>query len=126
MKRLWICAALLLALLATTLLKSRYIDRTVRTLTDRLDQAYAEATADRWQRAAQLTEQARKLWQSRDVLFHILLPHRDIDAIRLSFREVEQYLSLEEPDQYNAANARLIEQLGLLAEMERLDLKNIL
>ncbi len=126
MKRLWICTALLLALLATTLLNSRYIDRTVRTLTDRLDQAYAEATADRWQRAAQLTEQARKLWQSRDVLFHILLPHRDIDAIRLSFREVEQYLSLEEPDQYNAANARLIEQLGLLAEMERLDLKNIL
>ena len=126
MKRLWICTALLLALLATTLLNSRYIDRTVRTLTDRLDKAYTEAAADRWQRAAQLTEQARKLWQSRDVLFHILLPHRDIDAIRLSFREVEQYLSLEEPDQYNAANARLIEQLGLLAEMERLDLKNIL
>jgi len=55
-----------------------------------------------------------------------MLPHRDIDEIHLTFQEVEEYLKLEESDQYNAANAKLIAQLGLLAEMEQLNLKNIL
>ena len=44
----------------------------------------------------------------------------------LTFREVQEYLTLQEMDQYTAANARLITQLRLLAETEQLSLKNVL
>ncbi len=37
-----------------------------------------------------------------------------------------EYLRLEEPDQYNAANADLITQLELLAEMEQPSVVNVL
>ena len=39
---------------------------------------------------------------------------------------VEEYLKLEEMDQYAAANAQLIAQLELLAEMEDPSLENVL
>ena len=126
MKRLWICAGLVLALLTSTLLNSRHIARTVTVLTGQLADAHRLTADDDWEQAARITGQALTLWEKQDFYFHIMLPHRDIDEIRLSFREVAQYLALEEADQYNAANARLIEQLGLLAEMEQLNLKNIL
>ena len=51
--------------------------------------------------------------------------HSDTDQILCSFRALEQYLTLEEPDQYTAANAELITQLELLAEMEQPSLVNI-
>ena len=48
------------------------------------------------------------------------------DTVLLLFRSVEEYLKLEEMDQYAAANAQLIAQLELLAEMEDPSLENVL
>ena len=57
---------------------------------------------------------------------HSLLRHSDTDQILLSFRGVEEYLKLEETNQYVAANAQLITQLELMADMEQPSLGNIL
>ena len=126
MNRLWICTAVVLALLGTTMANSRYIDRTVKLLTDDLSYAHSEAHQGNWSKASRLTGQALERWTEHDAYLHIMLPHRDIDEILLIFREVEQYLALEEADQYNAANAKLVAQLELLSEMEQLTLKNVL
>ena len=126
MKRLWIAVAILLGMLGSTLGNSKYIDHTVSQLLNQLTAAHEQAQASNWARAAQLTEQVVDHWQRHDFYFHIMLPHEDIDEIHLAFQEVEEYLKLEEPDQYNAASAKLITQLGLLVEMEQLNIKNIL
>ena len=126
MKRLWIAVAILLTLLGSTLYNSRYLNRLSSDLAQRLTDAHELAAADDWTRAAQLTQQVARNWQKHDFYFHVMLPHKDIDDIHLSFQEVLEYLELKETDQYNAANARLIAQLGLLAEMEQLNWKNIL
>ena len=52
--------------------------------------------------------------------------HSDTDQILRSFQAVLEYLPLQEPDQYNAANADLIAQLELLAEMEQVSVANVL
>ena len=52
--------------------------------------------------------------------------HSDTDQILRGFRTVMEYLRLQEPDQYNAANADLITQLELLAEMEQPSVVNVL
>ena len=126
MKRLWIAVAILLTLLGSTLGNSWYLDRTVSLFTNQLTVAHQQAASDNWEQAAQITKQVADHWQRHDFYFHIMLPHEDIDQIHLTFQEVEEYLELEEADQYNAASAKLITQLGLLAEMEQLNLKNIL
>lgn len=126
MKRLWLAATLLLFLLSATLSNSWYLSRLVSDFGQALTQAQTRALDNQWQQARQLTTQVTRHWQEHDFYFHIMLPHRDIDSIHLTFREIEEYLRLEELDQYTAANAKLVAQLGLLAEMEQLNLKNIL
>lgn len=126
MKRLWICAAILMAMLGATLFNSRYLNNLVADFSSKLTAAHQLSAQDNWEAARQLTQQVADHWQEHDFYLHIMLPHRDIDEIHLIFQEVEEYLELEEADQYNAANAKLIAQLGLLAEMEQLNIKNIL
>ena len=52
--------------------------------------------------------------------------HSDTDQILRTFRSVMQYLDLQEMDQYAAANADLMTQLELLAEMEQASFTNVL
>lgn len=126
MKRLWISVVILLAMLGSTLGNSWYLNRLISDFEQKLTAAHELSARGNWDTSRTITQQVLDHWQEHDFYFHIMLPHRDIDEIHLTFCEVQEYLNLEEPDQYNAANAKLIAQLGLLAEMERLNLKNVL
>ncbi len=126
MKRLWISVAILLTMLGATLGNSWYLNSLISGFTQELTSAHQLAAQNDWASARQITGQVTDHWQKHDFYFHVMLPHRDIDEIHLTFQEIEEYLELEETDQYNATSAKLITQLGLLAEMEQLNLKNIL
>lgn len=126
MKRLIVAALLLLAVLGATAANSRYLTGMTDDLCQQLSRAANFASKDNWPRALELTEQTLANWEEHDFYLHSLLRHMDIDSIRMTFHEVVEYLLLAEPDQYTAANARLITQLKLLAEAEQLNLKNIL
>ena len=90
-----------------------------------LEQAQERTAQGDWEGAAELSEQAFQSWQDHEAYLHILMRHSDTDEILSSFRALEQYLALEETDQYTAANAELMTQLELLAEMEQPSLVNI-
>lgn len=126
MKRLVIAALLLLSVLGATVFHSQYLTRLTDSYCEQLKQAAVLADDNNWPRALELTEQTLASWEQHDFYLHTLLRHVDIDSIRLTFHEVVEYLRLAEPDQYTAANAKLIAQLELLAEAERLNLKNVL
>ena len=126
MKRLTVALVLLAVVLGATLFHSRYLDRLTGGFCEQLQQAAALAGRENWSRALELTEQTLTEWESQDFYLHVMLRHTDIDAIRQTFHEVIESLRLAEPDQYTAANAKLITQLELLAEAERPDLKNVL
>lgn len=91
-----------------------------------LEQAQELAARGDWEGAARLSRESFGLWQAHDAYLHVMMRHSDTDQILRGFRAVEQYLVLEEPDQYTAANAELICQLELLSEMEQPSLVNIL
>ena len=126
MKRLTIALILFVAVLSATVLHSRHLSRLTDQYCQQLTQSAQLAAADDWTTALDKTEQTLAAWEQHDFYLHTLLRHTDIDAIRLTFHEVVEYLKLEEPDQYTAANAKLITQLELLAEAEQLNLKNVL
>ncbi len=126
MKRLWIAAALLLALLGASLANGRYAQEVTEGMRERLRQAQDQAEQGDWSRAEALTRQVYQDWQDRHFYFHTTMRHSDTDQVLRGFRSVLEYVRLQEPDQYNAANADLMAQLELLAEMEQPSVANVL
>lgn len=127
MRRLWISLAALSALFCLTLCNSYYLKNYTQGLSQLLTEAEICVTLDDWDAAADKTEAALDRWKSRETYLHMILQHRDTDEILLSFQEVRQLIAHQEHGgEYSAANARLITQIGLLSEMEELNLKNIL
>ena len=125
MKRLWAAVVILAVLLGTALWNAWYARTFTGALVQQLERAKALAVQDRWEEAAQLSQEAFQTWQDHDFYLHVFMRHSDTDQILGSFRALEQYLALEETDQYTAANAELMIQLELLAEMEQPSLVNI-
>ncbi len=126
MKRLYIAAALLLVLLGASLANAWYAQSLTGGMTDQLRRAQSLTEQDDWAQAEAVTRQVYEDWQSHHFYFHTLMRHSDTDQVLRAFRQVLEYLPLQEPDQYNAANADLMAQLELLAEMEQASVVNVL
>ena len=126
MKRLYIAAGLLLVLLGASLTNAWYAQSLTGGMTDQLRRAQSLTEQDDWAQAEAVTRQVYEDWQSHHFYFHTLMRHSDTDQVLRAFRQVLEYLPLQEPDQYNAANADLMAQLELLAEMEQPTAVNVL
>ena len=126
MKRLWIACGLLLLMLGASLTNAWYARTLTGGMNDQLRQAQLLTQQGDWARAEGLTRQVYEDWQDRHFYFHTLMRHSDTDQVLRAFRQVLEYMQLQEPDQYNAANADLMAQLELLAEMEQATVTNVL
>lgn len=126
MKRLWTAAAILAVLMGGALWNAWYAERLTGGMIQQLKQAQERTAQGDWEEAARLSREAFQLWQDHEFYLHVLMRHGDTDQIYRAFRALEQYLALEESDQYTAANADLIAQLELLSEMEQPSWENIL
>ena len=126
MKRLYIAAGLLLVLLGASLTNAWYAQSLTGGMTDQLRRAQSLTEQDDWAQAEAVTRQVYEDWQSHRFYFHTLMRHSDTDQVLRAFRQVLEYLPLQEPDQYNAANADLMAQLELLAEREQASVVNVL
>lgn len=127
MRRAWIAGSVLVLLCAAALWNGLSLDRFTGNLVSSLEQAQGMAEKGSWEEAARITENAERRFQERAFYLHITLRHSDIDAVEISFREVEQLLTHRERlGEYAAANARLTAQLELIAQSERFSLHNVL
>ena len=126
MKRLYIAAGLLILMLGASLTNAWYAQSLTEDMGQRLRQAQTLAGEENWNRAEGLTRQVYEDGQNHHFYFHTLMRHSDTDQVLRAFRQVLEYIQLQEPDQYNAANADLIAQLELLAEMEQATVVNVL
>lgn len=126
MKRLYIAAALLILLLGVSLANGWYAQNITGEMCRELRQAQLLAEVEDWSQAESITRQVYEDWQGHHFYFHTLMRHSDTDQVLRAFRQVLEYLRLQEPDQYNAANADLMAQLELLAEMEQASVVNVL
>lgn len=126
MRRLWISVGLLLLLLGGSLFNAWYAKELTDAMGEQLRLAQQMTETGRWEQALALTQEVYDQWESRHFYLHSTMRHSDTDQILRGFRTVLEYLRLQEPDQYNAANADLITQLELLAEMEQPSVVNVL
>lgn len=126
MRRLWISAGILILLLAGSLFNAWYARELTAAMGEQLDQAQQMTRQGQWAQALELTEKVYKQWEDMHFYLHSTMRHSDTDQILRGFRTVMEYLKLQEPDQYNAANADLITMLELLGEMEQPSVVNVL
>ena len=125
-KGLLIPAALLAAILAFCLWNSAAMAARTARWRAQLEQAEGLAEGRDWQGASALTRQAQDRWDGASVLLHITLDHEVMDEVSVGFAETLEYLQMEEREEYSAANARLMERLALLSEMEQPNVENLL
>ena len=126
MKRVWIALGILLAIFVGTMAHGAYLSAFTGELTDLLTQAEESAEQDNWSQAKTLTDKAHEKWDGKDVYLHVLLRHSETDQVYSGFHEVEEFINCQEGGEYSAANARLMAEIELLSEAERLNLKNVL
>ena len=91
-----------------------------------LDQADALVQEERWEEAqAKLTESYED-WSSRQTYLHIVSQHGAVDDAEAMYRRAMAFADTRELSEFRAELSDLRDQLRLLAEMERLSLKNVL
>ena len=126
MKQFWLALGLLLAMLGATWGNAVYMNDLAGTVTQGLNAAQEMALRGAWDQAEEVTRQCFGQWNDHHAYLHIVSRHNDTDEILISFREVMQYLELEEMDRYAAENRELVSHITLLAEMEQPDWLNVL
>ena len=128
MKRLYLSVGLIALLAVLSGLHIWHLNRVTSQLTDLLTQAQELVEREDWEGAARLTRQAKERWLECEGYLHITLRHADTDAIQVSMDEALAFLEggEKQPAEYAAVNARLLTQLGLLAEAELPTITNLL
>ena len=126
MKRIWVSILIMTATLALALGNGWYLQRLTDSMAQELENAQILAEEGDLDGARELTGQVYERWQARQTYLCVVARHGDTDEIRTGFQEVLQLLRWpDELPEYAAANARLREALGVLAELERFSVRNL-
>lgn len=126
MKRIWISITILAVVFGAALANSWYLDSLTEQMAQNLEAAQALAESDDWEGGQRLTQAVMAQWESSANYLYIVVRHSDSDEVAAGFREVLQLLEWKEEAEYTSANARLVEELRLLADMEQFTLRNLL
>lgn len=91
-----------------------------------LQQAEALAQSEDWAGAAAALSESHRDWSQHQTYLHIVSQHSAVDEAESMYRRCQAFAAVRELSEFRAEVAGLREQLRLLAEMERLSIRNIL
>lgn len=91
-----------------------------------LQRADTLAQAEDWAGAADALAESHADWTRRQTYLHIVSQHSAVDEAEAMYRRCQAFAAVQELSEFRAEVAGLQEQLRLLAEMERLSIRNIL
>lgn len=126
MKKGWLAIGALAGMLALSLWHVSALRGLTADLGNQLLRAEELAERGDWDEAEEITKAASEQWDGRAFYLHVTLDHKTADDIAVGFAETLEFLEWQETGEYSAANARLMEQLKLLGEVERPNLENLL
>lgn len=119
-----------LAVLAAILAFALWNGATMTSHTNRwraqLEQADALAQAEEWSQAVDVLTDSYTDWCSRQTYLHIVTEHDAVDDAESMYRRAMAFAATREMTEFRAELADLRDQLRLLAEMERFNVKNVL
>ena len=93
---------------------------------EKFRQADALAQAGAWEEAAGTLAESYEDWSERQTYLHIVAKHDSVDDAEAMYRRAMAFAATRELTEFRAELSDLRDQLRLLTEMERLDIKNVL
>lgn len=126
MKKGWLAIGLLVGMVVLSLWHVSALSALTDDLGEQLQRAETLAESGEWDKAVEVTRGASERWDGRAFYLHVTLDHKTADDIAVGFAETLEFLEWQETGAYSAANARLMEQLELLGQVERPNLENLL
>ena len=118
--------AVLAAILAFSLWNDVHMSSETSRWRSQLDQADALVQENRWEDAQVKLAESYEDWSSRQTYLHIVSEHDAVDDAEAMYRRAMAFADTRELSEFRAELSDLRDQLRLLAEMERLYLKNVL
>ena len=126
MKKWMLPLGVLAAVAALAVWNGAAMSRLTEALCQSLSQCEALGCSEDWDGAAAALKECYQDWTRRQTYLHIVLEHDAVDGAEAMFRRAEAFAETEELSEFRAELADLTSQLRLLAEMERLSIKNLL
>ena len=127
MKKDYLIPLLILgALFGFSLWNSAEIKTDTARWSNQLKQAVQFIPSENWDAIERTLQNSYDDWQTGQTYLHIVLEHDAIDDADAMFRRAFAFAETHDTQELQAELANLIDQLNLLAETERLSLKNIL
>ncbi len=117
--------ALLAGLLAFALWNGARITDSTARWRAQLQRADTLAQSEDWAGAAAALAQSHTDWTGSQTYLHIVSQHSAVDEAEAMYRRCQAFAAVRELSEFRAEVAGLREQLRLLAEMERLSVRNI-
>ena len=117
---------ILLVIFVFSLWNSYHIQKNTAHWSETLQQAVSYVQSENWTSAQKALHQSYEDWSHAQTYLHIVLEHDALDDVDAMYRRAFAFTKAKEPQELQAELADLQDQLGLLAEMERLSLENIL
>lgn len=127
MKRMLLPPLLVLAaLLAFSLWNIRHMDTETGRWRAQLQQADQLALAGEWPEALDALWESYDDWSHSQTYLHIVSHHDAVDDAEAMYRRAIAFAETEEITEFHAELSDLRDQLRLIAEMEALNIRNIL
>ena len=123
-KAFW-AGAILLAILAATLLNIRHLDTLTGELLSLTEVSQAYAEADDYSQAVSSAEQAARLWAENDGYTHVLVRHTEIDSTTDAFYELLSDLHAQDKLSARGSFEKLRAHLTSIASMEHISFGSI-
>ena len=118
--------AILAAVLALCLWNGAAMTADTARWRDQLLHTDALAQSEDWAAAAEALAESYRDWAQSQAYLHIVARHDAVDDAEAMYRRAAAFAATRELTEFRAEIADLRDQLRLLAEMERLDIKNVL
>ena len=116
----------LAAILVFSLWNSSYMTASTVRWREQLQQADAQAQSEAWTEAVDTLAGSYDDWSESQTYLHIVARHDTVDDAEAMYRRALAFAATRELTEFRAEISDLRDQLRLLAETERLDIKNVL
>ncbi len=126
MKHILIACLVFALCLAVGLFSLFYVRASGEETVALLERSIRQAETAQYSAAAESLRQAKALWEERETLLGIFLHHEEADEILALFAQLEQFIRLEDLDDYLAACSELTARLEHVRRMELPTIENVM
>lgn len=126
MKFFFIPVATLSLLLGISLWNGWAVEKTVEPWREALEEAVTASEREDWAAAKRILDETRSGWTAKHAWFHIVTAHDELDRADALFAQAQSFAAEQDRGEFRACAEELSGQLLVVAERQKLSLKNTL